>query len=46
MNNSLFRVNNNGLPLINNYWKYFEVGIYARINRYIFYGYSFSFIGL
>ncbi|HAJ0583234.1 TPA: hypothetical protein HL483_06885 [Escherichia coli] len=46
VNNSLFRVNNNDPPLINCYWEYVEVSIYAGINQYIFYGHSFLFIGL
>ncbi|NYY73940.1 hypothetical protein DMN57_19505 [Escherichia coli] len=41
MNNSLFRVNNNDPSLINCYWEYVEVSIYAGINQYIFYGHSF-----
>ncbi|NYY75258.1 hypothetical protein DMI60_16150 [Escherichia coli] len=36
MNNSLFRVNNNDPSLINCYWEYVEVSIYAGINQYIF----------
>ncbi|KEJ33739.1 hypothetical protein AB32_0382 [Escherichia coli 2-316-03_S1_C2] len=39
-------MNNNDLSLINRYWEYVEVGIYTRINQYIFYGYSFFFIRL